>query len=133
MSNLEMAGVAVSDSNPVPMKNMGSGAATPVDGTTGASPLTDTTSTAIIAAAAAGVRTYLTEITITNGHATVDTRVQILDGSTVRREIFCKASGGGAVVTFPTPLRGTAATAWNAKAVTTGSSIDVNMSGYQGA
>lgn len=107
------------------------GAANWVDGTTGASPLTDTTSTSIIAAQGAGIRTYLTDITITNGHATVDTRVQILDGVTVRREVFCKAAGGGAAMTVM--LRGSANAAWSAKAVTTGSSIDVNLSGFTGA
>lgn len=102
-----------------------------VDGTTGASPLTDTTSTSVIAAQGAGIRTYLTSITITNGHATVDTRVQILDGTTVRFEMFAKAAGGGCAAVVQ--LRGTANTIWNAKAVTTGSSIDVSLSGYTGA
>jgi hypothetical protein len=100
-----------------------------VSGTTGATPLTDTTSTSIIAAGGAGVITYLTGISITNGHATVDTRVQILDGSTVKFEMFAKAAGGGGV--FPVLLRGTANTIWNAKCVTTGSSVDVNLNGYQ--
>jgi hypothetical protein len=100
-------------------------------GTTGASPLTDTTTTAIIAAGGAGIRTIITSLVITNGHATQDTRVQILDGSTVKFVAFCKAAGGG--VAIPVSLSGSANTAWNAKCVTTGASVDVSMSGYSGS
>jgi hypothetical protein len=102
-----------------------------VSGTTGASPLTDTTSTPIIAAGGSGVRRTITSIVITNGHATVDTRVQILDGSTVKFEMFAKAAGGGCAINHR--LVGSPNAAWNAKCVTTGSSVDVNLSGYQGA
>lgn len=101
-----------------------------VSGTTGATPLTDTTSTALIAAQGSGIKTILRSVVITNGHASVDTLVQILDGSTVKFVVFAKAAGGGASV--PVYLVGTANTAWNAKAVTTGSSISVSISGYLG-
>lgn len=99
-------------------------------GTTGATPLTDTTSTPIIAAAGAGIRTVIRSLSITNGHATVDTLVQILDGAVVKYVVFCKAAGGGVAV--PVYLVGSANTAWNAKAVTTGSSISVSLSGFSG-
>ncbi len=101
-----------------------------VNGTTAA--ITDTTSTAVISAQAAGVRTYLTQITVTNSHATVGTFVKILDGATIIHEGYAAAAGGGYTATFPTPLRGTAATAINCQPVTTGANVIASMSGYKG-
>lgn len=102
-----------------------------VNGTTAA--ITDTTSTSVIASAGAGVRNYITQCMVTNSHATVGTFVKILDGASIIAEGYAAALGGGFVAPFPYPLRGTAATAVNAQAVTTGANFIVSCSGFKGA
>ena len=100
------------------------------------SAMTGTTSTSLIAAPAAGLRNYITQITVSNSHATVGTDVIIQDGSggTTLYVIPAAAVYGGATLTFPTPLRQpTTATAIYCANVTTGSSIKVSASGYKGA
>ncbi len=99
------------------------------------SAMTGTTSTSLIAAPASGLRNYITQITVSNSHATVGTDVIIQDGSggTTLYTIPAAAVYGGAVVTFPTPLRQpTTATAIFCANVTTGSSTKVSASGYKG-
>ncbi len=100
-----------------------------VNGTSTA--ITDTTSTAVIASAGGSLRNYITHCSISNTDADTDTLVKILDGSTVIAEQIA-VHGGGAEMSFPTPLRGTAATAINAQPVTTGASIIVSCSGFKG-
>lgn len=98
--------------------------------------MTGTTSTSLVAAPASGLRNYITQITVSNAHATVGTDVEILDGSggTVMYTIPAAAVYGGAALTFPTPLRQpTTATAIHARNVTTGASVKVSASGYKGA
>lgn len=91
---------------------------------------TDTSDTAIKASAGAGLRNYITSLTVTNSHATVGTVVEVKDGSTVIHRGYAAPAGGGYAVTFPTPLKGTAATAVNVANITTGSNTYVSMSGY---
>lgn len=100
------------------------------------SAMTGTTSTSLIAAPAAGLRNYITQVVVSNSHATVGTDVIIQDGSggTTLYTIPAAAVYGGAVVTFPTPLRQpTTATAIFCANVTTGASTKVSASGYKGA
>jgi hypothetical protein len=100
------------------------------------SAMTGTTTTSLIAAPAAGLRNYITQITISNSHATVGTDVIIQDGSggTTLYTIPAAAAYGGATLSFPTPLRQpTTATAIFCANVTTGSSTKVSASGYKGA
>lgn len=100
------------------------------------SAMTGTTSTSLIAAPASGLRNYITQITVSNSHATVGTDIIIQDGSggTTLYVIPAAAVYGGAVLTFPTPLRQpTTATAIYCANVTTGSSTKVSASGYKGA
>lgn len=87
----------------------------------------------VIAAQAAGVRTYITHILVTNAHATVGTKVSIRDGTTVKYVGYAAAVGGGFTFPLPVPLRGTAATAWTAICGTTGADVDVSISGYTAA
>ena len=97
--------------------------------------MTGTTTTSLIAAPAAGLRNYITQITVSNSHATVGTDVIIQDGSggTTLYVIPAAAVYGGAVLTFPVPLRQTnTATAIYCANVTTGSSTKVSASGYKG-
>ncbi len=100
------------------------------------SAMTGTTSTSLIAAPASGLRNYITQITVSNSHATVGTDIIIQDGSggTTLYTIPAAAVYGGAVVVFPTPLRQpTTATAIYCANVTTGASTKVSASGYKGA
>jgi hypothetical protein len=100
------------------------------------SAMTGTTSTSLIAAPASGLRNYITQITVSNSHATIGTDVVIQDGSggTTLYTIPAAAVYGGAVLTFPTPLRQpTTATAIYCANVTTGASTKVSASGYKGA
>ena len=100
-----------------------------VSGTTAA--ITDTTRTALIASQGGSLRTYITQLTVTNSHATVGTMVKLEDNTTTIYQAYAPP-GGGFVITFPVPLKGTAATAWNISPVTTGASIIANASGYKG-
>lgn len=100
-----------------------------VSGTTGV--LTDTTTSTIIAAQSAGVRTYINEIFVTNGSATVGTVVTITFGSGKTWPGYA-AAGGGFVCSLPTPLVGDAATAVTAACTTTGASVSIAIAGYKG-
>ncbi len=72
---------------------------------------TDGTSTSLIGAQAAGIKTYLTMIIVTNTSAS-NIYVEIKDGTTAKLTIPCPANSG-AIVPLPVPIGGTAATAWN--------------------
>jgi hypothetical protein len=95
-----------------------------------ASDITDTTSTSIIAAQGASVRTYLTNVIITNSDATVGTDVIVLDGATRRLVCTAAANNGGCSVALPFALRGTANTAWNCQPVTTSAQVNCTFVGY---
>lgn len=98
--------------------------------------MTGTTSTSLLAAPAAGLRNYITQITVSNAHATVGTDIVIQDGSggTALYVIPAAAVYGGAAISFPTPLRQpTLATALYCANVTTGASTKVSASGYKAA
>lgn len=98
--------------------------------------ITNTTDVAIKAAAGAGVRNYLTSISVTNASATIATEVVIKDGATIiwRGFVGTQALLNSAVnVTFPTPLKSTANTALNVACITTGAAVYVNAQGHIGA
>ena len=90
--------------------------------------ITDTFDDEAQAQAGAGIRNYVTGIQVFNGHATVSTEVVVKDGSTIIWRGWAQAAGGGA--TFKGVLRGTADTAINVAAITTGSAIYFNLQGY---
>lgn len=92
--------------------------------------LTTTTSTAVKAAAAAGVRNYLTDIDIANTSATA-VRVDVLDGATVIRS-FQVPAGSHIERSFSMPLRGTAATALNVQLSAAVTDVRVSANGYIG-
>jgi hypothetical protein len=96
--------------------------------------IVNTTGVTAKAAAAAGIRNYVTRAQIINGHATVDTDVQIRDGAagTVLWRGFAKAAGGGVACDFDPPLRGTAATLVEVACGTTGTATYFNLQGYTG-
>jgi hypothetical protein len=92
--------------------------------------ITDTADDVVKASAGAGLRNFITSLTVINSHATVGTVVELKDGSTVIHRGYAAPLGGGYTVTFPMALKGTAATAVNVACVTTGSNTYVNASGY---
>lgn len=96
-----------------------------------ASDIVTTNSTQVVAAGGAGVRYYITSISVSNMDATVNTRVDILDGATVIWSGPAACLGGGFVQTFPAPLRGTANTAINAQCSTTSAQVRVAVAGFK--
>lgn len=97
----------------------------------GAGGIINTTDVVARAAGAAGIRNYVTGAQIRNVSA-VSTEVVIKDGSTVIWRDFFNANNATArELVFPTPLKGTAATALNVACGTTGAAVFVNLQGYQ--
>lgn len=93
--------------------------------------LTTTTVTAASAAGGASVRNYVTGIQFINS-AAVAGALQILDGATLIWQIYVPASMSDAIaITFPTPLRGTAATALNVQATIASMSVYTNIQGFK--
>ena len=98
---------------------------------------TDTTAiiasvtTAMSAAGVAGIKNYCTGLQYQNSSAT-PTLVSIQDG-TANIAVFNAPAlmTTPAIINFPAPLSGTAATAMNFNVVTTGASIYANAQGYQ--
>ena len=102
----------------------------------GITALATTTSTALKVAGAASIRNYITGLQLYNTSATVSTTVSILDGATVIWTGYVPATTAALPVVdihvvFPTPLRGTAATAMNIQCGTTGANLFYNVQGYQ--
>lgn len=92
---------------------------------------TTTTATDVIAAQGAGVRIVVTGILVTNAHATVSTKVEIRDGTTVRIQGHARSDGGGFSMQNPGGIfTSTANTAVTARCVTTGADVDVSIQGY---
>lgn len=101
---------------------------------TGRLTLTEAVSTAAIAAQGAGFLVVVTDIEVINAHASVATRVEILDGVTTKLIGYAEAKGGGFVLTNPFGIfLGTANTAVNVKCITTGAQVDVFIGGYKWA
>ncbi len=101
------------------------------------SAMTGTTSTAVtgIGAPGSGLYNYITQVTVGNSHATVDTFVELQDGSggTTFYTIPAKCVYGGAVLTFPKPLKQpTSNTALYCKNTTTGANVILSASGFKG-
>jgi hypothetical protein len=94
--------------------------------------ITNTTGVTAKAAAGAGIRNYITNIQVINGHASTDTDVQIRDGAsgTVLWRAFAKSGGGGISCKCDPPLRGTANTLIEVACGTTGAAVYVNLQGF---
>lgn len=92
--------------------------------------VTTSTQTAIRAAQGAGVRQNVTVVTYQNTNATATT-LTIQDGSTTLVTFSVPASmTEPRQLVFPTPLRGTANTALNYTAGTTGANVLLNVTGF---
>lgn len=90
---------------------------------------TDGSSTQCIAAQAAGIKTYLTSVVLTNTSAS-DIYVEIKDGTTTKITLPLPA-GGGCVYNPPVPIPGTAATAWNFDASAAATTVYCSMVGFK--
>jgi hypothetical protein len=90
------------------------------------------TSASVIAAPGANWTTYLTQITLTNSSST-NTWVNIQSGSVAKYTVYCAASGGGAAMTFSTPLSMNANEAVNVQCETTGANVRCSAAGYKAA
>lgn len=95
-----------------------------------AADITDTTSTAVKAAGGADRRYFITDLTVSNMHATVATRVDILSGSTVVWSGPAAALGGGFDHSFQNPVTCGVNEAINAQCGTTGAAVRVAIAGY---
>lgn len=93
--------------------------------------ITNTTGVTIKAAAAAGIRNYLTGLQLANNSATA-TDVQIRDGAagTVLWRGFLPANSPLVNIQFQSPIKGTAATLLEVACGTTGTATYVNAQGY---
>lgn len=91
------------------------------------------TDVVVKAAAAVGIRNYVTALSFVNASATVATEVVVKNGAVVMWRGFIGAGtllNSAVGVTFPTPLRGSAATAINVAAITIGAQVYCNVQGY---
>lgn len=95
------------------------------------SAITGTSDTSVIAAQGAGIRIYVTQILVTNSHASTGTVVEIKDNTTVIYRGYAAPAGGGFALTFPVPLRLAANVALQAANVTNSSNTYVSASGYK--
>lgn len=92
---------------------------------------TTNTATAAKTAGAASIRNFCTQLTVQNTNATPTTFL-ILDNATTIFQISLPASMTLPLTfVFPTPLKGTAATAMNINCGTTGANVLYNITGYQ--
>lgn len=101
--------------------------------TSGKATYTNTTAADVIAAAGAGIRIAVTSVLVTNAHATVGTKVEIRDGTTVKIQAQAAPAGGGFSMNGGgTPLFISAANAAvTARCATTGADVDVSIAGYK--
>jgi hypothetical protein len=90
---------------------------------------TDGSSTEVLAAGAAGVKHYITDVTITNTSAS-NIYVELKDNTTVKWRFPVPATGG---VThhFASPLAGTAATAWNFDPSAAATTVYCSVAGFK--
>ncbi len=104
----------------------------PLDQRTSATLNRTNTESGQLLAAVENVAYVVTAITVVNGHATVGTKVEILDGETVKWKGYAGALGGGFSAADPNGLFvGTKNTKLAAKNATTGADVDINVSAYK--
>ena len=92
--------------------------------------ITNTADNVLQAAAGAGIKNYLTGLTLANASATA-TEVVVKDGSTVIWRSYVAANAPIQSIKFVTPLQSSANTALNVACITTGTQTYVNVQGYK--
>lgn len=95
--------------------------------------VTTDAATDVLAAQGAGYYTYITSILVINSHATVGTLIRIIDGTAaILYKGYAAPNGGGFTISFPTPLRTTAAnTKVQILCTTTGANIVCTFTGFK--
>jgi hypothetical protein len=94
--------------------------------------IVNTTDVVLAAAAGAGLRRYITSLTMSNNSATA-TEVVLKDGATVIWRGHLPANAVNVAVSLQNPLRTTAATALNFACITTAAAVYVNAQGFTAA
>jgi hypothetical protein len=92
--------------------------------------ITNTSDVVLQAAAGAGIKNYLTGLSVANASATA-TEIVIKDGSTVIWRGYLAANAALNKISFQTALQSTANTALNVACITTGTQTYVNAQGYK--
>jgi hypothetical protein len=92
--------------------------------------ITNTTDVALVAAQGAGIKNYLTGLSVANASATA-TEVVVKDGSTVIWRSYVAANLPLKDIPFPTPLQSTANAALNVACITTGTQTYISAQGYK--
>lgn len=90
---------------------------------------TDGTSTQVLAAGAAGIKHYITDVTLTNTSSS-NIYVELKDGATTKWT-FPVPANSGVTHSFRTPIGGTAATAWNFDPSAATSTVYCSVSGFK--
>jgi hypothetical protein len=93
--------------------------------------ITNTTDVALVAAQGAGIKNYLTGLSVANANATAS-EIVIKDGaSTVIWRMYLAANAPIQSIRFSTPLQSTANTALNVACITTGTQTYISAQGYK--
>jgi hypothetical protein len=92
--------------------------------------ITDTADNVLIAAAGAGIKNYLTGLSVANANATVS-EVVIKDGATVIWRMYLDANAPIQSIEFVTPLQSSANTALKVACIKTGTRTYINAQGYK--
>lgn len=92
--------------------------------------ITNTSDVVLQAAAGAGIKNYLTGLSVANANATAS-EVVVKDGSTVIWRGYVAAHLTLKDIPFPTPLQSTANTALNVACITTGTQTYISAQGYK--
>lgn len=80
---------------------------------------------------AAQLRYYIGGLTVSNSSASVDTDVQLLNGTTVKWNCPAGHNYQGCAPSFNPPLVGLPGIPWSCKSVTTGAAITCYVNGYK--
>jgi len=93
--------------------------------------ITNTSDVVLVAAAGAGIKNYLTGLSVANANATAS-EIVIKDGaSTVIWRMYLAANAPIQSIEFVTPLQSSANTALNVACITTGTKTYINAQGYK--
>ena len=93
--------------------------------------IANTTDVALVAAQGAGIKNYLTGLSVANANATAS-EIVIKDGaSTVIWRMYLAANAPIQSIKFVTPLQSSANTALNVACITTGTQTYINAQGYK--
>ena len=94
--------------------------------------ITDTTNVALVAAQGAGIKNYLTGLSVANADAIRGSEIVIKDGaSTVIWRMYLDANAPIQSIQFVTPLQSSENSALNVACITTGTKTYVNAQGYK--